>query len=67
MSRYRFLIYNETSYRNINLEVVIIRKVDLNMTEQYKYKIIKKLVEINGNKKQATLKSSIVLQDILIV
>ena len=36
--------------------MIIIRKVDLNMTEQYKYKIIKKLVAIGGNKKQAALK-----------
>ncbi|CCQ95553.1 transposase [[Clostridium] ultunense Esp] len=33
-----------------------IRKVDLNMTEQEKYEIIKKLVETNGNKKRAALK-----------
>lgn len=33
-----------------------IRKVDLNMREQEKYEIIKKLVETNGNKKRAALK-----------
>lgn len=33
-----------------------IRKVDLNMKEQEKYEIIKKLVETNGNKKRAALK-----------
>ena len=36
--------------------MVVIRKVDLNMTEQHKYEIIRKLVEIDGNKKQAALK-----------
>lgn len=34
----------------------IIRKVDLNMNEEYKYEIIKKLVETNGNKKTAALR-----------
>lgn len=33
-----------------------IRKVDLNMREQEKYEIIKKLAETNGNKKRAALK-----------
>lgn len=32
------------------------RKVDLRMNENYKYKIIKKLVDSNGNKKNAALK-----------
>ena len=32
------------------------RKVDLRMNEQYKYQIIKKLVETNGNKKKAAIK-----------
>ncbi len=32
------------------------RKVELNMTEQSKYEIIKRLVETNGNKKAAALK-----------
>jgi len=32
------------------------RKVELRMNEQYKYEIIKKLVETNGNKKAAALK-----------
>jgi transposase len=36
--------------------VDIIRKVDLNMKEDYKYLIIKKLVENNGNKKAAALR-----------
>ena len=37
------------------------RKVELRMNEEYKYKIIKKLVETNGNKQRAavTLKRSI--------
>ena len=34
----------------------IIRKVDLNMKEDFKYQIIKKLVETNGNKKAAALR-----------
>ena len=33
-----------------------VRKVKLNMNEEYKYKIIKKLVETNGNKKAAAVK-----------
>ncbi|HHY09421.1 MAG TPA: helix-turn-helix domain-containing protein [Firmicutes bacterium] len=32
------------------------RKVELNMTENYKYETIKKLVETNGNKNAAALK-----------
>lgn len=36
--------------------MVIIRKVDLNMTEQYKYELIKKLVDTDGNKKRVALK-----------
>ena len=32
------------------------RKVDLRMNEEYKYRIIKKLVETNGNKKRAAIK-----------
>lgn len=31
------------------------RKVELRMNEEYKYKIIKKLVETNGNKKRAEI------------
>lgn len=31
------------------------RKVELRMNEEYKYKIIKKLVETNGNKQRATV------------
>ena len=40
---------------------MLIRKVELRMNEEYKYKIIKKLVETNGNKQRAavTLKKSI--------
>jgi transposase len=37
-------------------EVSLVRKVELNMTEELKYEIIKKLVETNGNKKAAALK-----------
>lgn len=32
------------------------RKVELRMNEEFKYKTIKKLVETNGNKKRAALK-----------
>lgn len=32
------------------------RKVELRMNEEYKYRIIKKLVETNGNKKRASIK-----------
>ena len=32
------------------------RKVSLRMNEEYKYKIIKKLVEKSGNKKRASVK-----------
>ena len=32
------------------------RKVELNMAEEFKYKVIKKLVETNGNKNSAALK-----------
>lgn len=49
---------------NIKNEVIILRKVDLNMTEQYKYEIIKKLVETNGNKKCAALKLDCTLRHI---
>lgn len=38
---------------------IIIRKVDLNMKEQIKYDIIKKLVDTNGNKQRAALKLGI--------
>lgn len=38
-----------------NDEVMTIRKVSLNMKEEEKYLIIKKLVETNGNKKRAAL------------
>lgn len=36
--------------------VTIIRKVNLTMKENYKYEVIKKLVETNGNKNNASLK-----------
>ena len=35
------------------------RKVELRMNEEYKYKIIKKLVETNGNKQRAAIKLKI--------
>jgi len=35
---------------NIHIEVITIRKVALNMTEEQKYKNIKKLVETCSNK-----------------
>ena len=31
------------------------RKVELRMNEEYKYKVIKKLVETNGNKQRAAV------------
>ena len=34
----------------------VIRKVELNMKEDFKYQVIKKLVETNGNKKAAALR-----------
>ena len=37
----------------VDNEVSLVRKVELNMTEELKYEIIKKLVETNGNKKAA--------------
>ena len=37
----------------------IIRRIDLNMNEQHKYEIIKKLVESKGNKNAAALKLGI--------
>jgi transposase len=41
----------------INLcEVVLMRKVDLNMKANEKYEIIKKLVDTNGNKKRAAMR-----------
>lgn len=40
------------------------RKVNLNMTEQYKYEIIKKLVDTNGNKNNAALKLNCTLRHI---
>lgn len=46
-------IYNE--FIIILLEVLM-RKVELRMKEEYKYKTIKKLVETNGNKKRAATK-----------
>ena len=39
----------------LDKEVNIIRKVDLNMDEQRKYEVIKKLVDTNGNKDRAAL------------
>ncbi len=33
------------------------RKVDLRMNEQFKYVVIKKLVDSNGNKKNAAINS----------
>lgn len=37
---------------NVLLQEVMMRKVDLRMNEDKKYRIIKKLVESNGNKKR---------------
>lgn len=41
---------------NSSLEDLDMRKVNLTMKEDYRYKVIKKLVETNGNKKSAELK-----------
>lgn len=38
------------------------RKVELRMNEEYKYKIIKKLVETNGNKKELLPNSGVLLE-----
>lgn len=38
---------------------IIIRKVELNMNEQNKYDVVKKLVDTNGNKQRAALKLGI--------
>jgi len=40
------------------------RKVELRMNEQYKYDIIKKLVETNGNKKRASIKLNLSIRQI---
>ena len=37
------------------MEAIFIRKVELNMNEQIKYEVIKKLVETNGNKRRAAM------------
>jgi len=37
------------------MEVYIIRRIDLNMDEQKKYEVIKKLVETKGNKDRAAM------------
>lgn len=45
------------NYNLVFMEVVcVMRKVELRMNEEFKYKTIKKLVETNGNKKRAALK-----------
>lgn len=40
------------------------RKVELRMNEQYKYDIIKKLVETSGNKKRASIKLNLSIRQI---
>jgi len=40
------------------------RKVELRMNEEYKYKIIKKLVETNGNKKAAALRIGCTIRNV---
>lgn len=42
----------------------VIRKVNLNMTEDFKYEIIKKLVETNGNKKAAALRIGCTIRNV---
>lgn len=36
--------------------IIFMRKVELNLKENQQYKVIKKLVETNGNKKRAAIK-----------
>lgn len=43
---------------------VLMRKVELRMNEQYKYDVIKKLVDTNGNKKNAAIKLNCTLRTI---
>lgn len=38
------------------MEVMIMRKDQLRMNENYKYEMIKKLIESDGNKKAAAIK-----------
>lgn len=45
-------------------EVDIIRRIDLNMDEQYRYEIIKGLVDTKGNKKTASLKLGVSVRQI---
>ena len=40
------------------------RKVELRMNEQFKYEVIKKLVETNGNKKRASIKLNLSIRQI---
>ncbi|MDD6512476.1 ISNCY family transposase [Sharpea azabuensis] len=40
------------------------RKVNLNYMEEYKYKVIKKLVETNGNKKRAALRLNCIVRNV---
>ena len=40
------------------------RKVELRMNEEYKYKIIKRLVETNGNKKRAAIELDVTVRQI---
>lgn len=41
-----------------------VRKVELRMNEEYKYKIIKKLVETDGNKKRAASKLNCIVRTV---
>lgn len=43
---------------------IILRKVDLRMNEQYKYEVIKNLVDHNGNKKAAAVKLKCTLRHV---
>ena len=45
----RFIFYN-------HLEVVTMKRVDLNMKEKSIYEVIKKLVDTNGNKNRAAIR-----------
>lgn len=52
------------SHKLIRIGVFIIRKVNLNMTQEYKYELIKKLVETDGNKKNTALKLNCTLRHV---
>lgn len=48
---------------NVLLQEVMMRKVDLRMNEDKKYRIIKKLVESNGNKEKGCHETELLYQN----